>query len=210
MNNKILVTGATGGLGSKVVELLKLKIPSKNLVVLVRDETSELAKQDKTEGIEVKSGNYADVESLENAFTGIDTVYFVSAGEDSQRSLLHRNVIDMARKASVGQIVYTSGVWKNESESSALAALVDSHLQTENHLKNSGITYTILRHNLYAEVIEMLIGNKNRLLKTKTIYLPTANGLSSFVPKNDLAEAGVNVLLNASIYANKILEFNGE
>lgn len=209
MKNKILITGATGGLGSKVVKLLKEKTGVENLAVLVRDETNELAKQYKNEGIEVKIGDYANLESLEKAFKGIDVLYFVSGGDDDRRSILHKNVVDAAKEAGVKHILYTSGVWKNESDSSPLATLVDAHIQTENRIKASGITYTILKHNLYAEVIEMMIGDKSQLLRTKTIYLPTANGLTSFVPKDDLAQAAVSILLNPSAYADRILEFDG-
>jgi NAD(P)H dehydrogenase (quinone) len=209
MKNKILITGATGGLGSKVINLLKEKTEVENLAVLVRDERNELAKQFANDGIEVKIADYADLESLKHAFKGIDVLYFVSGGEDDLRAKLHKNVVDAAKEAGVKHIIYTSAVWKDESDASPLATLVDSHVQTENSIKASGITYTILRHNLYAEVIEMMIGDKSQLLKTKTIYLPTANGLSSFVPKKDLAEAEVNIILNPSAYANKILEFNG-
>lgn len=209
MNNKILITGATGGLGSKVISLLKEKTEIENLAVLVRDEKSELVKQYANENIEVRIGDYANLESLESAFRDIDTLYFVSAGDDNERAKLHKNVVDSAKKVGVKHIVYTSAVWKDESKSSTLANLVDSHLQTENAIKSSGMNYIILKHNLYAEVIEMMIGNKNQLLKTKTIYLPTANGLSSFVPKKDLAEAAVNILLNPTAYINKVLTFNG-
>lgn len=165
--------------------------------------------QYKNDGIEVRIGDYANLESLENAFKGIDVLYFVSGGDDNLRTELHKNVIDKAKQAGIKHIIYTSGVRKDESNSSPLASLVDSHIQTEKNIKASGINYTILRHNLYAEVIEMLIGDKSKLLKTKTIYLPTADGLSSFVPKNDLAEAEVNIILNLSAFENKILEFNG-
>ncbi|MFA6151896.1 MAG: SDR family oxidoreductase [Chitinophagaceae bacterium] len=209
MSNKILITGATGGLGSKVITLLKEKTEIGNLAVLVRDEKNELVKQYVNDGIDVKSGDYADLESLKNAFKGIDVLYFVSGGDDNQRSKLHKNVVDAGIEAGVKHIIYTSAVWKDESDASPLANLVDSHLQTENYIKASGITYTILKHNLYAEVIEMMIDDKSQLLKTKTIYLPTANGLASFIPKKDLAEAEVNILLNLSSYSNKILEFNG-
>lgn len=206
---KILVTGATGGLGSKVVHLLKEKASVENLAVLVRDDKSELAKQYADDGIEVKTGDYANLESLENAFKDVDILYFVSGGDDKQRAKLHKNVVDAAKKAGVQHIVYTSAVWKDESASSPLADLVNSHLETENAIKVSGMNYTILKHNLYAEVIEMLIGDKNQLLKSKTIYLPAANGLVSFAPKQDLAEAAVNILLNISGYVNKVLAFNG-
>lgn len=209
MKNRILITGATGDLGSKVTNLLKEKIEVENLAVLVRDEKNELAKQYNNEGIDVKIGDYDNLESLEKAFKGIDVLYFVSGGDDGQRSKLHKNVVDAAKTAGIKHILYTSGVRKDESDSSPLATLMDSHIQTENYIKVSGIAYTILRHNLYAEVIEMMIGDRSQLLKTKTIYLPAANGLTSYVPKEDLAEAAVNILLNPSAYADKILEFNG-
>lgn len=209
MKNKILITGVTGGLGSRVINGLKEKTDVKNLSVLVRDDNNEMAIQYKNDGIDVRKGDYSNLESLENAFKDIDVLYVVSGGDDSKRSELHKNVVDAAKKVGVKHILYTSGVRKNESESSPIAALMDSHIQTENFIKNSGIVYTILRHNLYAEVIEMLIGDKNQLLKTKTIYLPASNGVASFVPKDDFAEAEVNIILNPSHYENKILEFNG-
>jgi NAD(P)H dehydrogenase (quinone) len=42
MENKILITGATGDLGSKVITLLKEKTKVENLAVLVRDEKNDL------------------------------------------------------------------------------------------------------------------------------------------------------------------------
>lgn len=206
---KILITGATGGLGSKVINLLKNKTEVENLAVLVRDKNNELVNQYINDGVEVKIGDYANLESLVNAFKGIDVLYFVSGGDDDKRAKLHKNVVDAAKVAGVKHILYTSGVRKDESATAPLASLMDSHIQTEKFIIESGITYTILRHNLYAEVIEMMIGDKEQLLKTKTIYLPTANGLTSFVPKKDFAEAEVNILMNLSFYQNKILEFNG-
>lgn len=209
MKNKILVTGATGGLGSKVVGYLKEKDRVDNLTVLLRNQENQSGEKFAKDGIAVKFGDYTDLESLKIAFKGIDVLYFVSAGDDDRRTLIHKNVVDAAKDAGIKHIVYTSGVKKENADSSPLARLIDSHVQTENAILSSGINYTIVRHNLYVEVIGMMIGDKSQLLKTKVIYLPTANGASSFVPKKDIAEAEAKILLTPSRYVNKILEFNG-
>lgn len=98
MSNKILITGATGSLGSKVVNILKEKTKIENIAVLVRDEKNELAKQYANDGIDVRIGDYANLESLESSFKGIDTLYFVSGGDDNERAKLHKNVVDSAKK----------------------------------------------------------------------------------------------------------------
>ncbi|HCO84277.1 MAG TPA: NAD(P)-dependent oxidoreductase [Arenibacter sp.] len=206
---KTLITGATGGLGSNVVNFLKEKTGVENIAVLVRDENSALSKQYANEGIEVRIGDYNNLESLENAFTGIQTLYFVSGSDVKNRLQQHKNVIDTAKKSGINHILYTSTVRKNESDSAPLASVVGSHKQTEDWIKASEITYTILRHNLYAEVINMFIGDKDQLLQTKAVYLPTGNGLTAFVPRKDFAEAEATILSNPTNYQNNTLEFNG-
>jgi NAD(P)H dehydrogenase (quinone) len=87
--------------------------------------------------------NYANLQSLENAFKDISVLYFVSGGDDEQRLTLHKNVVDAAKIAGINHILYTSGRRKDESAPSPLAAFFDSHKQTEKFIKASGITYTL-------------------------------------------------------------------
>ena len=206
---KTLITGATGGLGSTVVDFLKAKNKIENLVVLVRNTESDLAKQYKKEGIELRIADYDNVDALENAFKNIEVLYFVSGSDINNRLPQHKNVVATAKKMGVKHILYTSTVRKDESALAPLFPVVDSHKQTEELIIASGINYTILRHSLYAEVIPMFIGDKTQLLQTKSIYLPTANGATAFVPRKDFAEAEANILSNPETYENKILEFNG-
>lgn len=110
MGNKLLITGATGGLGSMVVNLLKQQTEVKGLAVLVRDETNELARQYAQDGIDVKIGDYSKPETLRQTSQGVDVLYFVSGGDDEQRSMLNKNVVDAAKEADVQHIAYTSGV----------------------------------------------------------------------------------------------------
>ena len=206
---KILITGATGGLGGATARFLKEKMTSDDITVLVRDKESDKAKALEREGFELRLGDYDNPSGLVKAFKGIDVLYFVSASDIGKRVPQHKNVVNAARASNIKHILYTSTVRKDESTEAPLHVVVDAHVQTENWIKESGLTYTILRHNLYAEVIPMFLGEKEQLLQSKTIYLPTGHGQTSFVPREDFAEAEANILADPSKYENKTLEFNG-
>ena len=66
---RILVTGVTGHLGRGIVEhLLKLK-PSSEIAVLARDPAKAVDLSAK--GVEMRRGDYFDLESLKRAFAGV-------------------------------------------------------------------------------------------------------------------------------------------
>ncbi|WP_028297624.1 SDR family oxidoreductase [Olivibacter sitiensis] len=206
---KILITGATGGLGSAVVESLKEKISAGDIAVLVRDGHSDKAEQYRKEGFDVRVADYDHVEALATAFVGIDVLYFVSGNDIHARLAQHRNVVTAAKESGIKHILYTSTVRKDESASAPLYAVVSSHVQTEQWIKESGIAYTLLRHNLYAEVIPMFLGTKEQILQSKAVYLPTGNGKAAFAPRKDLAEAAAIILSNSKGHEHKTYEFNG-
>lgn len=206
---KILITGATGGLGSAVAGFLKEKTGTENIAVLVRDASGDKAKQYVEQGFEVRTGDYGDPESLTKAFTGMEVLYFVSSNDLEARINQHKNVVAAAKEAGVKHILYTSTVRKDESAAAPLHVVVNAHAQTELFIKESGLNYTLLRHNLYHEVIAMFVGAKAQLLQSKVVYLPTGNGKTAFVSRNDFAEAEAIILANPALHQNKVYEFNG-
>jgi NAD(P)H dehydrogenase (quinone) len=206
---KILITGVTGGLGNTVVELLSKQIEKSNIAVLVRDAGSDKAKELAAQGIEVRTGTYDDPSSLVSAFAGIDKLYFVSGNDLVARFKQHENVVTAAKEAGVRHILYTSTIRKDESDKSPLHTVVSAHVKTEEWIKAAGLTYTLLRHNLYAEVIPMFIGDKSKVLETKSIFLPAGDGKASLVVRHDFAEAAVNILVNSAKHENKIYHLSG-
>ena len=207
--SKILITGATGGLGSTIIEFLEKKIGNTDIAVLVRDKEGEKAKDYSAKGFDVRVADYDNYSHLENAFKGIDVLFFISASDINSRLAQHKNVVDAATKVGVKHILYTSTVRTNESENAPLFPVVNAHVQTEDWIKQSGMDYTILRHNLYGEVIPMFLGDKSQVLQSKTVYLPTENGKTAFVPRRDFAEAEAIILSNPSAHVNRVYEFNG-
>jgi len=202
----ILVTGATGPLGMGVITNLLTRTNAKNIHALARSE--EKAAPLKAKGVDVRIGDYDDYDSLLNAFKGIDTLYMVSNTDVSKRITQQDNVVKAALKAGVTRIVYTSYLRKTESVDSPIRAVAAGHLNTEARLKESGITYTILNHSTYTELVPVFAGND--VLSKHLIYFPAGDGKTSFVLRNDLAEAGAIILLDETgKYDNQSLELTG-
>lgn len=190
--NKILVTGATGNLGGAVINSLLNKTNPGNIVALVRDLESDKAKELKAKGIAVRKGDYNDHISLVNAFMDIDKLYFVSGSDVVNRNKQHKTVIDASKEAGVKHVIYTSVPRKNETATSPLAVITDSHLKTESWLKESGLTYTFLKHNIYLEMLPIFLGEQ--LLETGTAYFPAGEGKVGFTSRLDMAEAAAAIL----------------
>ena len=139
---KIGVTGATGQLGRLVVESLKSKVSAETIVALVRnpEKAADL-------GIEARAFDYTQAENLLASLRGIDKLLLISGNEVGQRLPQHLAVIDAAKQAGVKQLFYTSIL---HADSSPLG-LATEHLATEVAIKESGLTYTILRNGWYTE-----------------------------------------------------------
>jgi NAD(P)H dehydrogenase (quinone) len=191
----ILVTGATGHFGKSTIDfLLKKGISSTNIVALVRDE--EKAADIKSKGVALRMGDYDNYNALLNAFAGVEKLLFVSGSDIFNRGAQHLNVVRAAKEAGVKHIVYTSFQGKNETESSPLWLVAQSHLQTEVWLKESGIDYTILKNTLYMDFVPAFLGEK--VIETGVIYLPAGNGKVGAVLRSEMAEATANILASSN------------
>lgn len=194
---KIGVTGATGQLGTLVIEELKKRIPHDEIVALVRspEKASKL-------GVETRMFDYSKPEGLTEALKGIDRLLLISSNEIGQRAKQHDNVIDSAWKNGVKWIVYTS-LLKADTSSLSLAP---EHVTTEKTLIESGIDYTILRNGWYTENY----ANTVRGAVEGGAYIGSAsNGRISSASRADYAEAAAVVITDES-HKGKIYELAGD
>ena len=138
----IAITGATGQLGRLVLENLKQKVDSTDLVALAHSpaKAGDL-------GVPVRVFDYDKPETLAPALAGVDALLFISGPIPRVRVRQHRDVVAAAKQAGVGRIVYTSALHADVSP----LDIAPDHRATEAELKASGLTYTILRHGWYTE-----------------------------------------------------------
>ncbi|MEZ0543093.1 SDR family oxidoreductase [Fibrella arboris] len=184
----LLITGATGQLGSTVIEFLHKKLPPTQLAAFVRDEqkASHLAER----GVSVRLGTYDDPTSLDRAMQGIDTVLLIAGTDEDNRLRQHQHVVDAAKKAGVQRIAYTSRALKDRR--TLANQLMEGHFQTEEYIKASGLGYTLFRNILYLDTIPLFVGPA---VFDTGIRLPAGQGRVSFALRSEMGEAMANALL---------------
>ena len=152
----ILVVGATGLLGGEICTRLNKR--GESVRALVR-KTSEPAKVQrlKSLGVGVVQGDLKDRASLEAACRGISTVISTASttlsrqpddsigGVDQDGQL---QLVDAARQAGVAQFIYVSYSGNMEVD----CPLHTAKRTVERHLRESGMTYTILRPSMFMEI----------------------------------------------------------
>jgi NAD(P)H dehydrogenase (quinone) len=184
---RIIVTGATGGLGSEVIEaLLRLAHPAE-LAVSTTDPHKAAPLQ--ARGLRVRHGDFDRPETLDNAFEGAERLLIIStrAPGNERRFAQARNAIEAAMRGGVRHILYTSIVQRHGSRFEA----AQGHLDTEAYLEARGASHTILRNGHYMENLPLFLGVG---LATGDLALPP-DGPTAWVARADLAEGIARLLL---------------
>lgn len=199
---KKLITGATGQFGTLALSHLSTRIPASEIVVSVRNP--DKAADIRANGIEVRQGDFDDQTLMEQAFAGIDVALIVSAEADNEtRIRQHRTAITAAKNAGVKHVIYTSVIDPRADSAFTYSAI---HADTEAFIKQSGLTYTILRNSFYAD---LLLGGVPHALETGQYAAPAGDAGITYIPRNDLAEIAAIILANPAEHANKTYDLTG-
>lgn len=94
----IMVTGATGQLGSLIMEKLEKYVPASQVIACVRQPDKAVNFLEK--GFEVRFGDYDQLDTLIDAFTGVTTLLLISSSHTDDKIRLHQHtqVIHAAKR----------------------------------------------------------------------------------------------------------------
>jgi NAD(P)H dehydrogenase (quinone) len=152
--------------------------------------------------VRVATLDYGQPDTIAAALEGAETVLLVSGSEVGQRVDQHRAVIEAAEAAGVRRLVYTSAP---KADTSPLV-LAPEHKATEEILRASGLTFTILRNGWYTE---NYVGDVQQARETGEIVGAYGDGRVASAPRDDFAAAAA-VVLRTEGHDDAVYELSGD
>ncbi len=181
----LLVTGASGKLGQRVLELL-LEANAGTIIATTRSPEKLAAFAEK--GVIVRQADFSDPASLTKAFEGVDRLLLISTDTIGNRLSQQIAAVKAAEEAGVKHVLYTS-IANVQPTSTAQAA--PDHYGTEQALIASKMGYTFLRNNIYTD---MFLGTLGQAISSGTLYAASADGKIGYVTREDCARAAAAAL----------------
>ncbi|WP_138756373.1 SDR family oxidoreductase [Paenibacillus sinopodophylli] len=195
----LLVTSASGQLGQLALQCL-LDHYDGPIIATTRN-TEKLAKFAER-GVIVRQADFNQPESLLSAFVGANRLLLISTDALETRINQQRNAIQAAVQAGIKHIVYTSSM--NPMPGMANWTATD-HYATEEAIRESGVSYTILRNSMYTE---NLIQTLAHTLATDKYVAATGEGTIAYVTRKDCAIAAAAALVSSNT-DNRIFNITG-
>ena len=176
----LLITGATGNIGGRVVDLLEGQ--GHDVRALVRDASRADLLPD---GIDIAIGNLDDADSDAAALHGDDGVFLLHAGQGTAQT---RIMIDAARSAGVRRIVLLSSICARLRPLPTIGATLAAR---EDLLRASGLDVTYLRPN---QLMSNALWWADAIRDESRVVDPTGPGRIPVVDPEDIARVAALVL----------------
>ena len=189
MAETILVTGATGTVGSEVVkQLLSYKGQKEEDIIVKAAARSANDDTFRNLGVQVVQLDYNKPDTISAALSGIDKLFLLTPFQSNMVDLTS-NLVNEAKNAGVRYIVKQSVLGADAEPGITSSRL---HRQAEKVIEESGIPFTFLRPNFFMQNFVTFYSN---FIKTQgAFYVPAGDAKASFVDVRDIAAVAVQAL----------------
>src|SRR6266511_2105322 len=186
----IVVSGASGQLGRRTVQMLLELVDAAEVIAVSRtpDKAADL-------GVATRHADFDDPDGLVAAFDGAQRLLLISTDAvrtHGYRARQHTNAIRAASRAGVEYVVYTSLTGADRPGHPIGAPMAD-HAVTERALAESGLAYTVLRNNMYTE---LLLYAAPAAVASGVLASNQGAGATGYVTREDCAATAATLLVH--------------
>ena len=194
MSRSILITGATGTIGTQLLQALANK--GLDLAVMTSRPGHSVP------GFRTIHGDFSNPDSLRAAFAGFDTVFLLQPLAP-QMVEFGLNAVAAAQAAGVTTLVRSSGAG---ADSASPFSLAQAHGRVDDAVRASGLNWTLLRPGSFMQ--NHLTYNAEQI-KGGAYYAPHGQGAVALIDARDIAEVAALVLADPSAHAGQSYDLTG-
>jgi len=189
----ILITGATGNVGTAVIKSLQKQALPINITAGVRDPTTDIIKLNDY-NIDMVRFDVTDPSTFTTAFQSIDIIFLLRPPQISAVKKYFKPLINSAVEAGIKHIIFLSvqGVEKSN---------IIPHHRIETLVVNSKIPYTFLRPGYFMQNFTSIL--RNDIVNQRRIFLPAGNAKFTLVDIRDIGDVAAAIITNTANHINK-------
>lgn len=197
---KVLITGATGNVGTEVIKSLQNIDHQLDIYAGVRNSNEDRLKLSNYK-VNFSLFDFTNVETYKTALDGCEILFLLRPPQISEVEKYFKPIIDTCKKNGVKHIVFLSvqGVEKSK---------IIPHHKIEKLIVDSKISYTFLRPAYFMQNFTTTLHND--LVNKKRIYLPAGNAKFTLVDVRDIGVVSATILTNISEHINKSYELTSK
>ncbi len=200
MPKRILVTGATGNVGSHMIDLLRRSDRNEIIAAVTSLEKGENLNQ---QGIDTIILNFNNKESLQSSMEGIEALILITPLVESMLDWVSWG-LEAAKAAGVSFVLRLSSMGADFDGDFKLGRI---HGEAERFVRNSEIPYCILRPNSF---MQNYVNYYSEMIKgERALYLPQGDGRISLIDVQDVAKVAASILENPQNHLNEIFDLTG-
>ncbi|WP_243293060.1 SDR family oxidoreductase [Bacillus sp. FJAT-47783] len=191
------ITAATGHLGKQISEEALKYLKREELVLSVRNPKK--AGNFLSKGVAVKKADYNSEQELIEAFTGTDVLIYIPSITIPNLPRLEEfeNAVNAAEKAKVKHFIFVGFVADQEDSPFKMSPFFG---YVPRRLASSDLNYTYIRNSMYADPLVPYIPE---LVERKRLLYPAGNGKISFISREDIAKAVVQIAIKEELQGKR-------